>query len=111
MNVYSRINKIARKQGLSIKELARKVGIGENSIYRWKTLKPSTRSITKVAKELQVSTDYLLGQNQNSENKLSIDIANNNTELLYKGQPIPKKYLNIICYLMEEDITKQNEQK
>ena len=39
MNVYSRIFVTAKKHGMSIKELARKAQIGENSIYRWKTIK------------------------------------------------------------------------
>ncbi|MEB3364330.1 helix-turn-helix transcriptional regulator [Lactobacillus sp. R2/2] len=54
---------------MSIKELARKAQIGENSIYRWKTIKPSTQSLTKVARQLHVSTDYLLGQEESSNKK------------------------------------------
>ncbi|KGG55153.1 MULTISPECIES: helix-turn-helix domain-containing protein [Lactobacillus] len=103
MNVYSRIFDTAKKHGMSIKELARKAQIGENSIYRWKTIKPSTQSLTKVARELHVSTDYLLGQEKGSNKKDCLDIANKNAQLLYEGQHVPEKYVNMLRFIMEED--------
>ena len=103
MNVYSRIFDTAKKQGMSIKELARKAQIGENSIYRWKTIKPSIQSLTKVAQQLHVSTDYLLGQEKDSSKCYRLDIADQNTQLLYQGEEIPEKYVNMLRFIMEED--------
>ena len=103
MNVYSRIFVTAKKHGMSIKELARKAQIGENSIYRWKTIKPSTQSLTKVARQLHVSTDYLLGQEESSNKKDCLDIADKNAQLLYEGQHVPEKYVKMLRFIMEED--------
>ncbi|WP_294891711.1 helix-turn-helix domain-containing protein [uncultured Lactobacillus sp.] len=103
MNVYSRIYNSAKEQGMSIKELARKAKIGENSIYRWKTIKPSIQSLTKVARQLHVSTDYLLGQKKESSKSFRLDIADKNTQLLYQGQEVPEKYIKMLRFIMEED--------
>ena len=102
MNVYSRIFNTAKKHGMSVKELARKAEIGENSIYRWKTIKPSIQSLTKVAQQLHVTTDYLLGQEEIDSN-YCIDIADENIQLLYHGQIVPEKYIKMLRFIMEED--------
>lgn len=100
MNVYTRIYKTAKKHGMSVKEVAKKAHIGENSIYRWKVIKPSIESLTKVAKVLHVSTDFLLGQDNNK----GIDLADTTIPLFYQGHPIPDKYIKMLGFLMEEDI-------
>lgn len=100
MNVYTRIYKTAKKHGMSVKEVAKKAHIGENSIYRWKVIKPSIESLTKVAKVLHVSTDFLLGQDSNK----GIDLADTTMPLFYQGHPIPDKYIKMLGFLMEEDI-------
>ena len=108
MNVYSRIYNSAKEHGMSIKELARKAKIGENSIYRWKTIKPSIQSLTKVARQLHVSTDYLLGQ-EKSNSDYCIDIADENIQLLYHGQIVPEKYIKMLRFIMEEDKAEKQE--
>ena len=59
MDLLSRIKEISNQKGMSIKEVAIKAGIGENSIYRWKKSKPSISSLTKVAQALNVTVDEL----------------------------------------------------
>lgn len=54
MSIYENIKEIAEEHGLSLKEVAIKAGIGENSIYRWRLNRPSTSSLQKVAKALHV---------------------------------------------------------
>ncbi|WP_338199390.1 helix-turn-helix domain-containing protein [Lactobacillus rizhaonensis] len=109
MNVYSRIYDSAKEHGMSIKELARKAKIGENSIYRWKTIKPSIQSLTKVARQLHVSTDYLLGQKKESSKSYRLDIADKNIHLLYHGQEVPEKYIKMLRFIMEEDKAEKQE--
>lgn len=60
MNVYKNIKAIAEKQGMTIKDVAYKAGIGENSIYRWKVTQPSITSLRKVANVLNVSVNDLI---------------------------------------------------
>ena len=111
MTVYSRIFDTAKKHGMSIKELARKAQIGENSIYRWKTIKPSIQSLTKVAQQLHVSTDYLLGQEKDSSKYYSVDIADKNTQLLYQGEKVPEKYVKMLRFIMEEEKQEKQEKQ
>ena len=60
MNVFENIKAIAAEKGLTVKHIAEKAGIGENTIYRWKTTKPSTKSLEKVANVLGVQVADLL---------------------------------------------------
>ncbi|HIW72413.1 MAG TPA: helix-turn-helix transcriptional regulator [Candidatus Levilactobacillus faecigallinarum] len=62
MDIVSIIKALASKQGLSLKQLAIKLGIGENSIYRWNDKKPTIDKLQLVADFFGVSTDYLLGR-------------------------------------------------
>jgi len=62
MDIVERIKSLADKQGMTLKELALKLGFGENSIYRWNKNKPSLGNVEKVADYFDVSTDFLLGR-------------------------------------------------
>lgn len=62
MNTFDNIKVLAAEQGITIKRLAEKAGIGENSIYRWKKTNPSTKSLEKVAKVLNVEVSDLLAK-------------------------------------------------
>ncbi|EAF6697341.1 XRE family transcriptional regulator [Listeria monocytogenes] len=62
MTVFNRVKKLADSQKISLKELALKLGMGENSIYRWKEKTPTTENLLKVADYFNVSLDFLLGR-------------------------------------------------
>ena len=86
--LVERIKKIAQQHNLNLKETAIKAGIGENSIYRWKSQSPTTESLTKVAQVLGVSTDYLLGNDDDTKKDgLSVDEAVDNLRS-YQGKPV-----------------------
>lgn len=59
MSIYENIKEIAEEHGMTIKDVAIKAGIGENSIYRWQNSSPSTSSLKKVALALHVDIDDL----------------------------------------------------
>ncbi|WP_221644800.1 helix-turn-helix domain-containing protein [Listeria grandensis] len=48
---------------MSIAELERELEFGQNSIYKWKTQQPSVDKLIMVANFFDVTTDYLLGVN------------------------------------------------
>ncbi|MBC2274924.1 helix-turn-helix transcriptional regulator [Listeria welshimeri] len=62
MTVFDRVKKLADSQKISLKELALRLGMGENSIYRWKDKTPTTENLLKVADYFNVSLDFLLGR-------------------------------------------------
>lgn len=61
-----------KKKGWNLKKTAIEAGIGENSIYRWKTQVPNMTSLDKVANVLGVSVDELKG-NTNKNEKIFSD--------------------------------------
>lgn len=97
--LVERIKIIAQQHNLNLKETAIKAGIGENSIYRWKSQSPTTESLTKVAKVLGVTTDYLLG-NEEHGNK-HVDLKKDPVVLSYGGKPVSKEDMDIIKAILE----------
>lgn len=64
MNTLERIKLLAKQRDITLKELSIKVGIGENSLYRWDKTSPQSDKLQKVADFFDVSTDYLLGRTE-----------------------------------------------
>lgn len=92
--LVDRIKSTAKnKYGWNLKTTAQKAGIGVNSIYRWKDQTPTTESLQKVANVLDVSVDYLLGNDSksNSDTKKVVDIDDDTVLLSFDGKPIPEE--------------------
>ena len=92
MTLYERTTKLSKQRGYSLKNLAIKAGLAENSIYDWKKSTPKADNLQKVADVLHVSTDYLLGRTD------EMNPAQSNNELsgfdeeimmAFDGKPIP----------------------
>lgn len=64
MTVYERIQELSKEHGLSVRELGRKLDIGETTIYKWKTQTPKLDVLEKVADYFDVSVDYLVGRTE-----------------------------------------------
>lgn len=62
MTVFDRVKELADSQGLSIGDVEEKVGMGKNSMYKWKKQKAATDKLELVADFFGVSVDYLLGR-------------------------------------------------
>ncbi|CAM3210263.1 helix-turn-helix domain-containing protein [Lactiplantibacillus plajomi] len=71
MTTLERIKKLSKQRGWSLQTLAEKADLGKNSIYRWDTKTPSTASLQKVARVLNVTVAELIGDNisKNSTNE------------------------------------------
>lgn len=85
MSVFSdRVTALMKKSGLSQKELAAKAGVTESamSYYVNGSRTPRGNVLTRLAKELSTTTDYLLGA--------SDDIAGDEKELLYLQRNLGK---------------------
>lgn len=105
--IYSRIYELASQHKISLAELERSLQFSNGIISTWKSSNPSIDKISKVANYFDVSTDYLLGNTDDSspvsKDHHAVDIEND--ELLsYRGRPIPDDYLDIIKNLMDSDI-------
>lgn len=103
MSIYERIKDQSKQQGLSLQDVARRAGIGINSIYRWRNANPSLPRLEKVAHVLGVSTDYLLkGEASKPAKKTPIkaDIDDQNVIFTYQGKPLSEDDKALIRRLM-----------
>lgn len=67
MTLFEKISYLAKKRDKSLKEVAEELGLSRNAIYQWKTSSPKADTLQKVAEYFSVSTDYLLGRENNPE--------------------------------------------
>lgn len=78
MNVLDKVKQLASEKGYSLLALNDKAMLGKNAIYKWKTQKPSTENLKKVADVLGVSVDYLLDNtddmHSNKQDDMPIDL-------------------------------------
>ncbi|MGK4035161.1 helix-turn-helix transcriptional regulator [Lactobacillus crispatus] len=106
---FERTKELARKRKMSLLEVNDKAGLGKRSIYNWKNRKPGIMALSAVAKVLHTSTDYLSGITDDPAQHMQ-DAINLEDDLifLYRGYPVPKKYIDAICFLMDHDIKSNN---
>ena len=73
MTPFDRLKTLADKQGLSVNDVERRIGLGRNTLYSWKKKIPSGNNLIKVAGFLHVSTDFFLGRSTDSPADLDDD--------------------------------------
>lgn len=101
---FERIKQLAKKRKMTLTEINDKSGLGTNSIYHWRNKKPSTDSLSKVAKTLNVSVDYLLGNTDDPTiDKKSSNVTNLDDDdaiLAFNGRPISDEYKKMIIAML-----------
>lgn len=83
--IYDRIKALREKTGMSQSELARRLNVTRSSVNAWEmgVSTPTTQYVVEMARLFRVTTDYLLGVN--NENMLSLDgMTKEETEIMYK---------------------------
>lgn len=102
MSVFENIKAIAANRGWTIKKVAEKAGIGEATIYRWKTTNPSTNSLEKVANVLGVRVTDLLVDNRKTSNKLNLTIEEAlDSVMSYDGKPVTDNDREVLRGIIE----------
>lgn len=71
VSILQRIKELANLKEVSLAEIERQAGLSSGSITKWDKSSPSVEKLDSVAKYLNVSVDYLLG---------NVDSINNNTD-------------------------------
>lgn len=100
MTTFERIKKLAKQHGYTLTALNDKAGLGTNTIYHWKDKTPGTDNLSKVARVLGVSTDYLLGNDDHATTK-DVDLKKDPVVLSYGGKPVSKEDMDIIKAILE----------
>lgn len=62
--LYEKICQLCKERRTNVSELERKCGFANATIRRWKVSSPSVDNLSKVADELGVSVDYLIGRSE-----------------------------------------------
>ncbi|MDV2912248.1 helix-turn-helix transcriptional regulator [Pediococcus acidilactici] len=104
MTTIERIKKISKERGWSLQKVAKKAGIGINSIYRWNTKTPSTASLQAVADVLDVSVDYLLGKDDKpstSNEPVDLDkVLSEEGMAMFDGKPLSEEYKKALLAML-----------
>ncbi|MCT3055672.1 XRE family transcriptional regulator [Leuconostoc citreum] len=105
MTLYERTINLSKQRGYSLKNLAIKAGLAENSIYDWKKSTPKADNLQKVADVLHVSTDYLLGRTDEmnpstTETVKKADIADDELLLSFQGKDVTPEYRDAIIAIL-----------
>lgn len=100
-----RLKNLRKKAGLTQKQIAEKLQVGQNSYSNWEKGKrtPIQPTIEKLAEILNTSTDYLLGKTDIPDRDLEVDIniAIDNS-VAYDGTPITDNDREIIKDFLKE---------
>lgn len=91
MNIGDRIKNRRKELGLTLKEVAKKLNVSESLISRYESNEVKNMGIDKIkplAKALQTTPEYLMGWNEEKEDKYYID-----TSFLTESETIELKKL------------------
>ena len=88
MNINNKIKEIRRERGITQAELAKQIGIARNTLSYWENGKSDvdTANLKKIAAYFQVSTDFLLCQ----EEVITPDTNNALTEYIEQLKKTPR---------------------
>ncbi|CAH0419241.1 helix-turn-helix domain-containing protein [Periweissella ghanensis] len=101
MSLFERVKETAKKRSMTLLVLSAKAGLGEKTIYKWKTQVPKTETLQKVADVLGVSVDFLLGNTddptstETKQKQKNTDLASEGV-FFYDGREISEDTMNFI---------------
>lgn len=82
MNPYEKIKELTKQNGISVRELEKRLGYSNGYFSKWKNVSPNSDGLAKVADYFGVSVDYLLGR----EEKTSL--AEKHGVFAFDGDPV-----------------------
>ena len=109
MNLYERIQELAKSKNISIRQLEEKLGLANATIRRLVTQNPGIDKVQAVAKFFHVSVDYLLGNEEIEHPQFSPELldAIDNAEG-FSGQPLDDHDKEIIKGLLAAYLAGKN---
>lgn len=98
------IRQFAKKNGLTLAEVATLAGLSASAIYSWKKHTPSVGTLKEVAQVLGTSYTKLVGKDKEptakTANAAAVDlkkvVENKKNQFEYGGQPITNEQMKII---------------
>lgn len=112
MTIYQRIQELAKRRKISIRELEKQLGFSNGTLNKWKDSAPSDKLAT-VAQYLNTSVQYLVighvdpdGQMElpidyrGAKPKRHVEITDPTVAMTFEGKPIPKDDMELIKRLL-----------
>lgn len=102
--MVSRIKELCKQQGTSIAKLEKKLGFGNGVIARWKTSNPSYERLSKVAKELGTSVEYLQTGEPEKEKPTPVSgdgLSSGEAKLLTLFRQVPEESQQMVIGMIE----------
>ena len=95
MNLGEKIHQLRKQSGMSQEELAAKITVSRQAISKWELGEsiPDTENVVQLSKLFNVSTDFLL--NDDVESDMDIPVVRENSERLKR-----KYYLQLLYVVM-----------
>ena len=91
MGLYDRIKEVASEKGYSINKLEKELGFPRSSIGKYNKNKPSMDKIKQIADFLDVTTDLIIGSEDNSSPQLTNRDTKEITEMLNNMEDLLKQ--------------------
>lgn len=96
--LLDRVDGLINEHSMTRAELERKIGLSAGSIRNWNKSIPSGDKLKKVADFFNVTTDYLLGREENTKKRLDLD--DDTVIMTYQGKPLSPEDRELILRLM-----------
>lgn len=90
MNPYEKIKELTKQNGISVRELEKRLGYSNGYFSKWKSVSPNSEGLAKVSDYFGVSIDYLLGREE-KETPKHVDLSENDTVFSFDGKEISKE--------------------
>ena len=90
MNPYEKIKELTKQNGISVRELEKRLGYSNGYFSKWKSVSPNSEGLAKVSDYFGVSIDYLLGREERETPKF-VDLSEDDTVFSFDGKEISKE--------------------
>ncbi|EGP4870957.1 helix-turn-helix transcriptional regulator [Enterococcus faecium] len=90
MNPYEKIKELTKQNGISVRELEKRLGYSNGYFSKWKSVSPNSEGLAKVSDYFGVSIDYLLGREE-KETPKHVDLSEDDTVFSFDGKEISKE--------------------
>lgn len=113
MNTAERLRYLREKAGFSQRDMANKLNIGRTTYVKYETgdSKP-VRKLTEIAAIFNVSVDYLLGKENNTENEIPDEIyTREERELIKKYRQLDADGKNLIKVMINTRLQQLTKEK
>ena len=86
MLVYDRVKELCEKEGISINELSKLIGIDRGAIAKWNESSPSLSNIAKVAEHFKLPIDEFANRSIHSQHNSGVINSGSNNIFFNKEQ-------------------------